>query len=170
MTGREIKEKKFDKAAMFGYKAEEVELFLAEIAQEFDNINKEKAVLEKKIEILAERIEEYRKDEDSMKEALLGAQRLGNTVVTEAQEKAEKLLAEAQEKADHMIKEAEKTAAKTVSGTKIQIEKEQQTLLKMQKEVSNFKARLLTIYKSHLDLITSLPELEEKPEQDIEAA
>ena len=162
MTGREIKEKKFDKAAMFGYKAEEVELFLTEMAQAFDSMNKEKAVLEKKIEILAGRIEEYRKDEDSMKEALLGAQRLGSTVVAEAQEKAEKILAEAQEKADQMVKDAEKTATKAVTGTKIQVEKEQQTLMKMQKEVSNFKARLLTIYKSHLDLITSLPELEEK--------
>lgn len=95
MTGREIKEKKFDKAAMFGYKAEEVDLYLAELAQAVDNMNKEKAVLEKKIEILAGKIEEYRKDEDSMKEALLGAQRLGNTVVAEAQEKAEKMLAEA---------------------------------------------------------------------------
>lgn len=161
MTGREIKEKKFDKAAMFGYKAEEVDLYLAELAQAVDNMNKEKAVLEKKIEILAGKIEEYRKDEDSMKEALLGAQRLGNTVVAEAQEKAEKMLAEAQEKADEMVREAEKTASKAVSGTKVQVEREQQALLKMQKEVSNFKARLLKIYKSHLDLITALPDVEE---------
>ena len=71
MNGREIKEKRFDKAAMFGYKAEEVDLYLAEVAQAFDSLVKEKAVLEKKITILAERIEEYRKDENSMKEALL---------------------------------------------------------------------------------------------------
>lgn len=160
MTGREIKEKRFDKAAMFGYRAEEVDLYLSELAQAFDNMNKEKAVLEKKLEILAAKIEEYRKDEDSMKEALLGAQRLGNTVVAEAQAKASKIVADAEEKADAMVKDAEKNAAKAVSGTKVQVEKEQQALLKIQKEVSNFKARLLALYKSHLDLITSLPEAE----------
>ena len=52
MNGREIKEKRFDKAAMFGYKAEEVDLYLAEVAQAFDSLVKEKAVLEKKITIL----------------------------------------------------------------------------------------------------------------------
>lgn len=63
---------------MFGYKTEEVEDYLREVAQYVDSVNKEKAVLEKKIQILADRINEYRKDEESMKEALLGAQRLGN--------------------------------------------------------------------------------------------
>lgn len=170
LNSREIKEKRFDKSAMFGYKTEEVEVYLQEVAQYVESLDREKAVLEKKISILADRIEEYRRDEDSMKEALLGAQRLGNTVVTEAQAKADQLISEAQAKADEMIKEAEKTATKAVSGTKIQIEKEQQTLLKMQKEVSNFKARLLTIYKSHLDLITSLPEVEEPVAQENEPA
>ena len=169
MNGREIKEKRFDKAAMFGYKAEEVDLYLAEVAQAFDSLVKEKAVLEKKITILAERIEEYRKDENSMKEALLGAQRLGNTVVAEAQAKADKLLSEAQAKSEEMLREAEKTATRSVSGVKAQVEKEQQTLRKMQKEVSGFKARLLNLYKSHLDLITALPEAEEEKPQEAAA-
>lgn len=168
MNSREIKEKRFDKAAMFGYKAEEVEIFLAEVAQAFDSLEKEKAVLEKKIAILAGRIEEYRKDEDSMKEALLGAQRLGNTVVAEAQAKADKMLSEAQTKSDEMLREAEKTASMSLAGIKVQTEREQQTLRKMQKEVSNFKARLLNLYKSHLDLITALPEMEE--EKNLEEA
>lgn len=163
MNSRDILDKKFDKAAMFGYKTEEVEDYLREVAQYVDSLNKEKAVLEKKIQILADRINEYRKDEESMKEALLGAQRLGNTVVAEAKEKAEKLLADAQEKADKMLSDAEKEASRAVTGIKIQTEKEQQTLLKMQREVSNFKTRLLSIYKSHLDLITALPEEEKEP-------
>lgn len=168
MNSKEILDKKFDKAAMFGYKTEEVEDYLREVAQYVDSVNKEKAVLEKKIQILADRINEYRKDEESMKEALLGAQRLGNTVVSEAKEKAEKLLADAQEKADKMLSEAEKEASRAVTGIKMQTEKEQQTLLKMQREVSNFKTRLLSIYKSHLDLITALPE-EEKEQVKEEA-
>ena len=162
MNSREILDKKFDKTP-FGYKTEEVEDYLREVAQYVDSVNKEKAVLEKKIQILADRINEYRKDEESMKEALLGAQRLGNTVVSEAKEKAEKLLADAQEKADKMLSDAEKEASRAVTGIKLQTEKEQQTLLKMQREVSNFKTRLLSIYKSHLDLITALPEEEKEP-------
>ena len=48
MNSREILDKKFDKAAMFGYKTEEVEDYLREVAQYVDSVNKEKAVLEKK--------------------------------------------------------------------------------------------------------------------------
>ena len=38
-----------------------------------------------------------------------------------------------------------------------------------QREVSNFKSKLLALYKSHLDTITSIPEIKEKDSEAVES-
>ena len=161
MTTQDIREQKFDKAA-FGYKAEEVDQFLEQVCAYLEGLEGEKKVMEKKMAVLAEKIEEYRKDEDSMKEALIGAQRLGQNVVAEAKQKAEELLTQSKAQAETILTEAKNKANQSVDNIKVQVEREEKNLQRMQKEVSAFKSKLLNIYKSHLDLITSLPEVEEE--------
>lgn len=151
MNPKDIAGKKFEKGGMFGYKPEEVDEYLKDIAYEFAQLAKEKAELERKLEILAEKVREYRSDEDMLKEALLGAQRQGRETIAEARREAEQVLADAKVKADAVV-----------GDTRVQIEKEKSQLKRMQKEVSDFKAKLLSLYKSHLDMITALPDVEEE--------
>ena len=173
MNAKEIANQRFDKG--FGYKTESVDGYLTTIASYVDQLEKEKASLESKLQILADKIEDYRKDEDSLREALLGAQKLGQTVINDAKakaevlhreskEEAEKLLSDAKAQSEKMLSEAHASADKVVEGTKREIEKEQRNLARMQREVSSFKSKLLNLYKAHLDLITALPEEEKKEE------
>lgn len=143
---KEISLKKFEKAA-FGYKPDEVDEFLKDIAADLQQLQRGKEDCEKKIDVLADKVREYMKDEDALKDALLGAQRSGRQVMETAQLTADKILLEANEQAD-----------KIVGQTKIQLEREKNGLLAMQKEVSEFKAKLLGLYKNHLDLITAMPD------------
>jgi cell division initiation protein len=168
VNAKEISAKRFDKSA-FGYKADEVDSFLNEIAAEVNELTSQNTELQKKLEILATKLEEYRQDENSMKEALLGAQKLGNTIVREAKEKAEAIIAEAQLKSDDLLREATESSQKQLTLMKKDIEKEQHTLLLTQREVSNFKSKLLALYKSHLDTITSIPEIKEKDSEAVES-
>ena len=71
------------------------------------------------------------------------------------------------------MKESQKNSDDTVNSIKKEADREKIRLLKMQREVSDFKSRLLSIYKSHLNAITNLPDyedeetdppIEEKPE------
>ena len=149
---KEINNKKFDKSA-FGYKTDDVDDFLRDMSIEIAQLQKEKDDCEKKIEVLADKVREYMKDEEALKEALLGAQRQGHKVIEESQIIASKIIAEANENGN-----------KIIGQTQIQLENEKILLSKMQKEVSDFKAQLLTLYKNHLDLITSMPEVEENAE------
>lgn len=142
----DIANKRFSKS-MSGYRTEEVDGFLAEVAAEFDRRETEKKELERKLEILADKLEDYRRDEDSLRNALLGAQKLGDSVIRESKTKAEILMRDATIKSERMVKNAEE-----------QIELSKQNLYKMQKEVAAFKHRLLSIYKGHLELISGLPE------------
>lgn len=168
MNAKEISAKRFDKSA-FGYKTDEVDSYLNEIAAEVSELTSQNTELQKKLEILATKLEEYRQDENSMKEALLGAQKLGNTIVREAKDKAEAIIAEAQLKSEELLREATENSQKQLASMKKDIEKEQHTLLLTQREVSNFKSKLLALYKSHLDTITSIPEIKEKDSEAVES-
>ena len=168
MNAKEISAQRFDKSA-FGYKVDEVDAYLNEVAAVVNELTVQNAELQNKLEILATKLEEYRQDENSMKEALIGAQKLGNNILKEAKEKADEIITEAQAKGNTIIREATESSQKTLASVKKDIEKEQHTLLLTQREVSNFKSKLLALYKSHLDTITSIPEIKEKDSEAVES-
>ena len=97
--------------------------------------------------MLANKIEEYREDEDSLRSALIGAQKLGDSVIRESKSNAET-----------MLLDAKVEAAKIVETAQRNVEIEQTALVTMKKEVTKFKNRMLTMYRQHLDLIATLPE------------
>ncbi|MEF9984653.1 MAG: DivIVA domain-containing protein [Oscillospiraceae bacterium] len=161
ISPNDIINKKFDKG-MKGYRVEAVDKYLEEVASEMADCLSEKKDLETKIDILAEKLEEYKNDEDSLRVALLSAQRLGDSVIKEAKSKA-----------DSIVKEATVKAERLAEATQKQIEKEHISLLKLQKEVGSFKNRLMAIYKQHLELINALPtpndgKIEEEKEETLE--
>ena len=168
MNAKEISAQRFDKSA-FGYKVDEVDAYLNEVAAVVNELTVQNTELQNKLEILATKLEEYRQDENSMKEALIGAQKLGNNILKEAREKADEIITEAQAKGDTIIREATESSQKTLASVKKDIEKEQHTLLLTQREVSSFKSKLLALYKSHLDTITSIPEIKEKDSEAVES-
>ena len=114
--------------------------------------------MQKKIQVLAEKIQEYREQEDSLRDTLLTAQRLGDS-----------LLKESKTKADIIIKDATAKAEKIVENAQKKLEGEQIALTKMQREVSGFKTRLMSLYKTHIELISALPDYEEPKEEGVEA-
>ena len=79
ISSQEIRTVTFEKS-MRGYRAEDVDSFLQQVADTIDELTKEKEESRKKLYILAQKIEEYRKDEDNLKTALLNAQRMGEKV------------------------------------------------------------------------------------------
>ncbi len=148
LTISEIKNKKFEKSA-FGYRVEEVESFLNEVIDSITALENEKAETEKKLIVLANKIEEYRNEEDSLRQALLGAQKLGDSILKEAKNRAEILMRDATIKSENIVK-----------NVKDEVKKEEVILNKMKREVDSFRTKMLTMYNSQIDMIKSLPELE----------
>lgn len=167
MNANDISGKRFEKAA-FGYKPEEVEDFLRQVAEEFAALKREKEDTDRKIQVLADKIREYRNDEEALKEALIGAQRQGHQVISDANAKAERIIADAEAKAQSIVGDAQTKLDRLEYDTKIAKEKavgeirksmesEKKQYEMMKQEAANFKSQLLSLYKSHLDLITALP-------------
>ena len=157
LTPNDISNKKFEKAA-FGYKPEEVDAFLSEIIGSYNAMYQEKTAAEEKLLVLAEKLEEYRANEDSLKTVLLGAQKLGENIVRDSKAKAEVIIADAENQVKQVFSESES-----------KIIKEKETLAILQKETAEFKKQLLAMYRQHLELISLMPENnEEKTSEEAE--
>ncbi len=165
ISASDIRDKKFEKAA-FGYKQEEIDDFLAMLTEEFEEIDAERDDLHNKIQILADKVREYRQDEDALKDALLGAQKQGHQVIADAQEKADAIIAQAEAKAKELIDEATVQHEEAMEKNRQEIEKEKKNLYEAQKQVTEFKKALFDMYKSHLEMISAMPEIEIEEEEE----
>ena len=95
-TPQEIQEKTFVKAVFGGYDMQTVDEFLEPLAEDYITLYKENAVLKSKMKVLVEKLEEYRSQEQSMRKALLSAQRTADAMVAEAEKKCARMMNEAQ--------------------------------------------------------------------------
>ena len=159
MTLDEIRNIEFSRGR--GYRAEEVDDFIDACTETVEQLIREKEELSQKMKVLADKVVEYRNEEDSIRSALLNAQRAGDAALREAEEKAAAIKAE-----------AETEAANIRAAERAKIEAEKAELQRIQQEVAAFKARLMSLYKDHLAVIGMLPEekVEEQPEPATEAA
>ena len=73
ISAKEIHELRFEKAA-FGYKQEDIDEFLTQLEQEVEIAEQEMADSNEKIQVLADKVREYMRDEDALKDALLPKQ------------------------------------------------------------------------------------------------
>lgn len=90
------------------YKADEVDEFINEIVESYQQMFKENGEMLSKLEILAKRVEEYRHDEDNIKAALITAQKMSERIISEAREGAQKTIADAEQNAKTTLADAEK--------------------------------------------------------------
>lgn len=150
----------FRKAGFSGYKTDDVDAFIDQVRDTVDQMQKkeveqgemieklktENQQLTEKMKILADKVEEYRSQEDEIKNALISAQKVGDASVREARHRAEIILKDANLKAGHIEQEAQD---KIVSQKK--------EMERLQRSVSDFRSKLLAAYKEHLTLIDALP-------------
>jgi len=105
ITPQDIREKTFT-TRMNGYTKSEVDEFLDEIAADLTALTKETAAMKSKMKVLVDKVEEYRSTEDSMRLALLSAQKMGSQIENDAQAKADSIVAQARENAERITRRA----------------------------------------------------------------
>ena len=83
-----------------GYDMEQVDKILEPLTEDYITLYKENAVLKSKMKVLVEKLEEYRSQEESMRKAIISAQRTADAMVAEAEKKAAQLMNNAQAAAE----------------------------------------------------------------------
>ena len=83
IASEDVRRVTFDRA-MRGYRCEDVDDYLKQVADSMDELAANNDEMQKKLVILAQRIDQYRADEDALSTSMINAQRLGENVIREA--------------------------------------------------------------------------------------
>ena len=127
-TPQQLDEISFKKATFGGYDIDAVDEFLEPLIEDYVTLYKENALLKSKMRVLVTKLEEYRKNEASMKDAIVNAQKTCDLMVKEAEAKCTQMLTEANATAAENLKnsdaliaaeEARVEEAKKVAAAKI---------------------------------------------------
>lgn len=151
----QIREKEFSSSTMGGYKKADVDSFLDEVAVSYEQLYKENSELLKKLRLLVDNIEEYRRREQS------GSADNADDTLAHARAQADRIIADARQQAEQIIADAEDTAAQAAEGESVDAiralrEKEEAALAAIRDESEKFRKSLLAMYTEHLTLIQSM--------------
>ena len=94
-TPQQIDQISFSKATFGGYNMQQVDEFLEPLTEDYVTLYKENALLKSKMRVLVGKLEEYRKNEASMKDAIVNAQKTCDLMVKEAEAKCTQMLNDA---------------------------------------------------------------------------
>lgn len=105
-----IQKKEFEQSVLGGYRRDEVDAFLDEIEVDYRKLYIENTELVEKLKVCLAKIEDYKKDEEFLKTAIINAQRLNETTLKEIEMREKEVELSAKEKANEIITAAEKEA------------------------------------------------------------
>lgn len=186
MKAQDIQEIKFSKA-MSGYRTDEVDDFCDKVYEDYARFAATVSELEEKIARLEAKLRESETSAESINTVLISAQKLADSIVTEAKAKAEEIVENANNEAENIKqrtkkaleeidaviteqrrvanKEAEEILAEAarksegmILAAKDSVAREQLLFDKLRGEVAAFKKEIKNAYKAHLEALSALPE------------
>ncbi|MDP1808357.1 MAG: DivIVA domain-containing protein [Actinomycetota bacterium] len=151
LTPLDIHHKEF-RRAIRGYNEEEVDVFLDQVADEFERVFKENIELKEQVEGTKEKVKQYEGVEHTLQKALLTAQQAADDVQNNAQKESELIVRDAELKAKEIIQQ--------VLTEKQNLQNELSDLKSAEKEFRDKFKHLLTQY---LDVIGKVESGESPP-------
>ena len=110
-TPQQIEQIAFKKATFGGYDMQQVDEFLEPLTEDYVTLYKENALLKSKMRVLVGKLEEYRKNEAQMKDAVVNAQKTCDKMVREAEAKCAQMLNNASATAAQSAKDTDALVA-----------------------------------------------------------
>ena len=110
-TPQQIEQIAFNRSTFGGYDMQQVDEFLEPLTEDYLTLYKENALLKSKMRVLVGKLEEYRKSEASMKDAVVNAQKTCDKMVREAEAKCAQMLKQASATATENTKNSDAAVA-----------------------------------------------------------
>ena len=152
ISSEDVRRVTFEKALQ-GYRRDDVDDYLKQVAQSMDELAAQNDDLQKKLVVLAQRIDQYRAEEDTLRTTMINAQRLGENVIREAKQKAAEIIRTANIKAEDREQRS-----------RDDVELAKQEIVTLKSEADSFKRSLIEMYRKHINLINKLPDYTPQPE------
>ncbi|MCL2082340.1 MAG: DivIVA domain-containing protein [Oscillospiraceae bacterium] len=146
LTPQEVQDKRFKAKPFGGYDMPDVDNFLEVLSEDYSALFKENAILKSKMRVLVDKLEEYRKVDDSMRQTLLNAQKM-----------AEQIISDAQIKSDQMTSEMSSLAETRKEEVSLLLQQEESRLEQAKNQTMAFVGNLREIYQRQMDQLSMIP-------------
>ncbi|OGO90017.1 MAG: hypothetical protein A2Y17_07865 [Clostridiales bacterium GWF2_38_85] len=144
LAPHELKNKSFSKIVR-GYNPAEVNEYIEFIIEKYTEIYRENNELERKLRIVAAKLEEIKDEEESIRSTLLKAQKMGEQIISDASNRADNITASIKDRCDSII-----------ADFKEQTKEEKDEMWRIRTFVLDFKKRLFDTYREHIQSLQSI--------------
>lgn len=152
----ELKNREFTKV-LRGYSSVEVDEHIDFIIEKYTEIYRENDELERKLKLALAEVETLKTDEESIRSALVNAQRASANII-----------AEANERADLILRSAKNNCDKIIVDFRSKIKKERDTLYELRRTVEQFKTDIFTQYQQHITYLQEIaPDADDSAEWQV---
>ena len=140
----ELKNKNFSRV-LRGYNSVEVDEHINFIIEKYTELYRQNDELERKLKLAEAQLAEFRADEESIRSALVNAQKA-----------SAKIISEANDRADIILRSARNNCNKIIASFRGELQKQRQELLELRRAVAEFKTRLFEQYQQHITYIEQI--------------
>ena len=148
LTPQEVASHAFAKATLGGYNMAMVDEFLDVLTEDYTALYNDNAILKNKLKVLSDTVEEYRATDSAMRKTLLAAQKMAESMVSDAEKKKEEL-----------VHNAEAAARERLEEIRQQVADEEFRLKKAREATAAYVRRAQEAHRSALDFLDKLDEL-----------
>lgn len=149
----ELKNKEFTRV-MRGYSIPEVDEYISFVMEKYTDLYRENDALERKLQSAMDALDSMRAEEESIRTALINAQKAGKQIVADASDRASKIMRSTKSDCMRVLAEFRDKAAA-----------ERKTLLELKSSIAALKEEMFEKYRMHIEFLEQLT-----PGIDAEAA
>ena len=176
LTPQEVTNSVFEKALLGGYDTASVDKFMAQLTQDYSALYRENGILKTKMKVLVDKVEDYRSTEDSMRMALLQAEKTAKEIVEAAEAKRDSIETEVAEKQEELMRQAEAEAEERRSEIRRSLAAEEAALDRAKRATAQYLDKLKAAMAEYAetvsrvyDFVEPLPPQEEPAPQEEQA-
>lgn len=144
LAPHELKNKSFTKSFK-GYNPAEVDEYIEFLIEKYTEAYKENNELERKLRVVVNNLDEIKEEEESIRNTLISAQKMGERIIREANERAEIITSAIKDRCDAIIAEF-----------KEQLKKEKEEMWTIRTRILDFKKNVFDLYRKHIEELTNL--------------
>ncbi|MBQ7646259.1 MAG: DivIVA domain-containing protein [Clostridia bacterium] len=139
LAPQELKNKDFSKA-LRGYNPQEVDEYIEFLLEKYTEAYRENSELERKLHSVIAMLDQIKDDEESIRSTLVNAQKAGEKIIRDANERADAIVNGIKERCDEVIKQFKTEANEEVNN-----------IWRIRTSIIEFKQKLYTLYSGHLE-------------------
>ncbi len=144
LAPHELKNKSFSKS-LKGYNTSEVDEYIEFLIEKYTEAYKENNELERKLRIVVNNLDEIKDEEESIRNTLISAQKMGEKIIRDANERADIITGAIKDRCDSIIAEF-----------KEQLQKEKEEMWTIRTRILDFKKDVFDLYRKHIEELKNL--------------